>query len=96
LRSSALRDRPISGRPELLGLYNGLEQATDKAKAIKPNLDHPAGPAYHLMGLDTEMFIPLFVSSRITGWTAHIMEPLSPNSLIRSLSAYNGHEQRSM
>lgn len=84
------------GRPELLGLYNGLEQAMEEAKAIKPNLDYPAGPTYHLMGFDTEMFTPLFVASRITGWTAHIMEQAAANSLIRPLSAYNGVEQRSL
>ncbi|MFJ5959055.1 bifunctional 2-methylcitrate synthase/citrate synthase [Paenarthrobacter sp. NPDC092416] len=84
------------GRPELLGLYNGLEQAMDEAKAIKPNLDYPTGPAYHLMGFDTPTFTPIFVASRITGWTAHIMEQLASNSLIRPLSAYNGAEQRSL
>ncbi|MFJ6077806.1 bifunctional 2-methylcitrate synthase/citrate synthase [Pseudarthrobacter sp. NPDC092419] len=82
------------GRPELLGLYNGLEQAMDEAKAIKPNLDYPAGPTYHLMGFDTPTFTPLFVASRITGWTAHIMEQLESNSLIRPLSEYNGAEER--
>ncbi|CAM3158933.1 Citrate synthase [Arthrobacter ulcerisalmonis] len=82
------------GRPELLGLYNGLEQAMDEAKAIKPNLDYPAGPTYHLMGFDTPTFTPLFVASRITGWTAHIMEQLESNSLIRPLSEYNGPEER--
>jgi citrate synthase/2-methylcitrate synthase len=84
------------GRPELLGLYNGLEQAMDEAKAIKPNLDYPAGPTYHLMGFDTQTFTPIFVASRITGWTAHIMEQLASNSLIRPLSEYNGHDQRSL
>lgn len=82
------------GRPELLGLYNGLEQAMDEAKAIKPNLDYPAGPTYHLMGFDTPTFTPLFVASRITGWTAHIMEQLDSNSLIRPLSEYIGPEER--
>lgn len=82
------------GRPELLGLYNGLESAMDEAKGIKPNLDYPAGPTYHLMGFDTQMFTPLFVASRITGWTAHIMEQLESNSLIRPLSTYNGVEER--
>lgn len=82
------------GRPELLGLYNGLEAAMDEAKGIKPNLDYPAGPTYHLMGFDTQMFTPLFVASRITGWTAHIMEQLESNSLIRPLSTYNGAEER--
>lgn len=82
------------GRPELLGLYNGLETAMDEAKSIKPNLDYPAGPTYHLMGFDTATFTPLFVASRITGWTAHIMEQLDSNSLIRPLSEYNGAEER--
>ncbi|MGO4859333.1 bifunctional 2-methylcitrate synthase/citrate synthase [Arthrobacter sp. 2MCAF14] len=82
------------GRPEILGLYNGLEQAMDEAKAIKPNLDYPAGPTYHLMGFDTPTFTPLFVASRITGWTAHIMEQLGSNSLIRPLSEYNGVDER--
>lgn len=82
------------GRPELLGLYNGLEAAMDEAKGIKPNLDYPAGPTYHLMGFDTATFTPLFVASRITGWTAHIMEQLDANSLIRPLSKYVGPEER--
>ncbi|VXB10326.1 2-methylcitrate synthase [Arthrobacter sp. 9AX] len=82
------------GRPELLGLYNGLETAMDEAKGIKPNLDYPAGPTYHLMGFDTATFTPLFVASRITGWTAHIMEQLDANSLIRPLSEYVGPEER--
>jgi citrate synthase/2-methylcitrate synthase len=82
------------GRPELLGLYQGLEHAMDEAKGIKPNLDYPAGPTYHLMGFDTATFTPLFVASRITGWTAHIMEQLDSNSLIRPLSEYVGAEER--
>ncbi|WP_407709395.1 bifunctional 2-methylcitrate synthase/citrate synthase [Arthrobacter nitrophenolicus] len=82
------------GRPEILGLYQGLEHAMDEAKGIKPNLDYPAGPTYHLMGFDTAAFTPLFVASRITGWTAHIMEQAASNSLIRPLSEYIGPEER--
>lgn len=93
----AALDRMIEhyGRAEMLGLYDGLEAAMDEAKSIKPNLDYPAGPTYHLMGFDTEMFTPLFIAARITGWTSHIMEQRAANSLIRPLSAYNGPEQRS-
>lgn len=82
-------------RSEMLGLYDGLEAAMGEAKAIKPNLDYPAGPTYHLMGFDTEMFTPIFIASRITGWTAHIMEQRAANALIRPLSEYNGPDQRS-
>ncbi|HJB11984.1 MAG TPA: bifunctional 2-methylcitrate synthase/citrate synthase [Candidatus Brachybacterium merdavium] len=85
-----------AGRSEILGLYNGLEQAMDEAKGIKPNLDYPAGPIYHLMGFDTEMFTPLFVAARITGWTAHIMEQRADNALIRPLSQYDGPEERAV
>ncbi|WP_431862909.1 bifunctional 2-methylcitrate synthase/citrate synthase [Micrococcus terreus] len=82
------------GRHEILGLYNGLEQAMDEVKQIKPNLDYPAGPTYHLMGFDTELFTPLFIAARVTGWTAHVMEQRAANSLIRPLSEYNGPEER--
>lgn len=81
-------------RGEMLGLYDGLETAMQEAKAIKPNLDYPAGPTYHLMGFDTDMFTPLFIASRIVGWTAHIAEQRASNALIRPLSAYNGPDQR--
>ncbi|MCG7450609.1 bifunctional 2-methylcitrate synthase/citrate synthase [Corynebacterium kefirresidentii] len=63
---------------------------------IKPNLDFPAGPAYHILGFDIEFFTSIFVMARITGWTAHIVEQNENNSLIRPLSAYNGEEQRSV
>jgi 2-methylcitrate synthase len=81
-------------RPDLLALYNNLEAAMTERKNILPNLDYPSGPAYHLMGFDTATFTPLFVASRIIGWTAHIMEQLESNSLIRPLSAYNGPQER--
>lgn len=81
-------------RPDLSELYTVLERAMDDRKGIKPNLDYPSGPAYHLIGFDTEMFTPLFVMARITGWTAHIMEQMSSNALIRPLSAYSGVAER--
>jgi 2-methylcitrate synthase len=81
-------------RPDLLELYVALETAMTTRKNILPNLDYPSGPAYNLMGFDTEMFTPLFVASRITGWTAHIMEQLASNALIRPLSLYVGVDER--
>ncbi len=83
-------------RQDIIGLYLGLAEAMDEAKGIKPNLDYPAGPTYHLMGFATPTFTPLFVCSRLTGWTAHIMEQLESNSLIRPLSAYRGLAERSL
>jgi len=81
-------------RPDLAELYDTLEAAMTQRKNILPNLDYPSGPAYHLIGFDTEMFTPLFVAARITGWTAHIMEQLESNALIRPLSLYVGPDER--
>lgn len=81
-------------RPDVLELYEGLEAAMTDRKGILPNLDYPSGPAYHLMGFDTLTFTPIFVAARITGWTAHIMEQLASNALIRPLSVYNGVDER--
>lgn len=79
-----------------LDIYNILEAEMFEATGIKPNLDFPTGPAYHLMGFDIACFTPIFVMSRITGWTAHIMEQAASNALIRPLSAYSGPEQRAL
>lgn len=82
------------GAHDLAALYEGLEREFVARKGIYPNLDYPSGPAYHLMGFDTLTFTPLFVASRITGWTAHIMEQTASNALIRPLAAYNGVDER--
>ena len=78
--------------------YWAISQILDETmvgeKGIYPNLDFPAGPAYFLMGFEIPMFTPIFVVSRITGWTAHVAEQLSNNKLIRPLSNYTGHAQR--
>ncbi len=79
-----------------LDIYEVLEKDMQAATGIKPNLDFPTGPAYHLMGFDIASFTPIFVMSRITGWTAHIIEQAASNALIRPLSNYSGHPQRAL
>ncbi|WP_062303708.1 bifunctional 2-methylcitrate synthase/citrate synthase [Demequina subtropica] len=81
-------------RPDLAELYDTLEAEFVARKGIYPNLDYPSGPAYRLMGFDTELFTPIFVMSRIAGWTAHIQEQLASNALIRPLSLYDGPGER--
>ncbi|MFE4355338.1 bifunctional 2-methylcitrate synthase/citrate synthase [Kitasatospora sp. NPDC056800] len=82
------------GTTRLAALHTALREAVLDRKGIHPNLDYPAGLAYHLMGFDTPVFTPLFVMSRVTGWTAHITEQLAHNALIRPLASYDGPEQR--
>jgi citrate synthase len=82
------------GGQQLLEIYETLAAAMYEAKGLHPNLDYPAGPAYHLIGFDTPTFTPIFVAARLPGWTAHIAEQLAANSLIRPLAAYDGPGER--
>ena len=75
-------------------IYDIVEKVMIDRKNIYPNVDYPTGPTYHLMGFDTDFFTPIFVISRITGWSAHVIEQHSTNKLIRPLAAYNGEKYR--
>jgi len=75
-------------------IYDTVKNVMIKRKDIHPNVDYPTGPTYHLMGFDTDFFTPIFVISRITGWSAHIIEQHASNKLIRPLAAYNGNKHR--
>ena len=75
-------------------IYDIIEKTMIKEKNIYPNVDFPTGPTYHLMGFDTDFFTPIFVISRIIGWSAHIMEQHAANKLIRPLAKYKGNKYR--
>jgi len=75
-------------------IYDIVEKVMIEEKNIYPNVDYPTGPTYHLMGFDTDFFTPIFVISRITGWSAHIMEQHAANKLIRPLASYKGNKHR--
>ncbi|MFJ2663866.1 bifunctional 2-methylcitrate synthase/citrate synthase [Nocardia fluminea] len=86
----------VTGGQRWVRMYDELAAAMAENTGIAPNLDFPTGPAYYLMGFDIEMFTPIFVMSRITGWTAHIAEQSAANALIRPLSEYRGVAQRAV
>ena len=79
---------------KFIKIYEVVKKVMIKRKNIYPNVDYPTGPTYHLMGFDTDFFTPIFVISRITGWSAHIMEQHTANKLIRPLSKYSGQKHR--
>ena len=79
---------------KFIKIYDIVEKVMIERKNIHPNVDYPTGPTYHLMGFDTDFFTPIFVISRITGWSAHIMEQHASNKLIRPLAKYKGSKHR--
>jgi len=84
----------IKNDKKLHKIYDIVKNFMIERKNIHPNVDYPTGPTYHLMGFDTDFFTPIFVLSRITGWSAHIMEQHAANKLIRPLSKYSGEKHR--
>lgn len=65
-----------------------------EAKNLHPNVDYPIGYMYYMMGIPTRVYTPIFAIGRIAGWTAHIIEQLSANRLIRPNAVYTGSEAR--
>lgn len=63
-------------------------------KDIHPNVDFPCGLSYYTMGIPIEQYTPIFVASRVTGWSAHVMEQHAHNKLIRPGAAYTGPAQQ--
>jgi citrate synthase len=65
-------------------------------KNIYPNVDYPAGLLYWAMDLPIQLYTPIFVASRITGWCAHVIEQFENNRIIRPRSEYTGSEKRAV
>lgn len=71
-----------------------IEEVMRREKKLFPNLDFYSASAYHYCGIPTPLFTPVFVMSRVTGWSAHVFEQRADNRLIRPTSEYTGPEAR--
>ena len=71
-----------------------IEKVMETEKNLFPNLDWPAGRLYHALGLEVPLYTPFFVASRVTGWSAHVIEQLEHNRIIRPRSRYTGPEEK--
>ena len=79
-----------AGRDDMEQMAEVIETIVRTEKGLPPNLDWPSARLYHYLNLPVELYTPLFVVSRVSGWCAHILEQLDNNRLIRPRSHYTG------
>ena len=79
-----------TGNQDMEAMADTIESIVRIEKGLPPNLDWPSARLYHYMGLDVDLYTPLFVVSRVAGWSAHVIEQLDNNRLIRPRANYTG------
>jgi 2-methylcitrate synthase len=94
IKEWALRLARSSEQKRLLAVAERIEKVMWDAKKLFPNLDFYSALAYRFCGIATQLYTPMFVLARISGWMAHIIEQRSNNKLIRPISNYTGPDPR--
>lgn len=94
IKSWSKRLSEAAGDTKLYDISAEIEAVMREEKNLFANLDFFSASAYHTMGIPTSLFTPIFVMSRITGWSAHIFEQRANNVLIRPTADYVGPDTR--
>jgi citrate synthase len=79
-----------SGQPKWFEMSRKIEQFIKSEKKLNANVDFYSASTYHVLGIDVDLFTPIFAVSRISGWSAHVIEQLDDNRLIRPRAEYIG------
>jgi len=81
-----------SGQPKWFEMSHKIEEFVKAEKKLNANVDFYSASTYHTLGIDVDLFTPVFAVSRISGWAAHVIEQLDDNRLIRPRAEYLGPE----
>jgi citrate synthase len=81
-----------SGQPQWYEMSEKIEKFVKAEKKLNANVDFYSASTYHVLGIDEDLFTPVFAVSRISGWAAHVIEQLDDNRLIRPRAEYMGPE----
>jgi citrate synthase len=82
------------GETRWLRVADRVESLLAAEKGLKPNVDFPCAWVYHLLGIDVDLYTPVFACARTVGWASHIVEQLADNRLIRPRALYRGSGPR--
>jgi citrate synthase len=83
-----------TGHEDMERMGDIIEAVVGREKKLPPNVDWPCARLYHYLGLPVDLYTPLFVMARVVGWSAHIIEQLDNNRLIRPRGIYRGPAER--
>ena len=81
-----------AGEPMWFEMSQRIETLVKAEKKLNPNVDFYSATTYHALGIDVDLFTPIFAVSRVSGWTAHVLEQYANNRLIRPRAEYVGPE----
>ena len=94
LREMSRELAEASGDDTYYRMSREMEEVVHAEKGLYPNVDFYAATVYHYLGIPTDLFTPVFSVSRMSGWTAHVIEQHADNRLIRPDSEYVGERDR--
>jgi len=90
LRRSSESLSMATGDATWFDMSQSIERAVHENKGLFPNVDFYAASTYYMLGIPTHLYTPIFAVSRVAGWTAHVLEQMADNRLIRPRSDYTG------